>query len=292
MAFADECPPVVVATPTTAAQPATDRGLLWRITRGGHSSFVYGTLHVGKPSWKPGPRTSDALGASQVLALEIDPSDPALKEVLSQTGPPFELDAATAQRLQRAVTRACLSRAALAGLNPVLQATTLSVLEARWLGLDAQYAQEQLLLALARSKGPSLSTLETPAQQMAVLMPADPTAADRTLRQMLTQLEDGSGRRVLRRLSQAWAAGDLATLDDFEQWCECAANDAERSELQRLNDARNPALADGIAALHAQGRGVFAAVGALHMTGPQSLPRLLAQRGFTVDRILFAPSAP
>ncbi len=113
--------------------------------------------------------------------------------------------------------------------------------------------------------------------------------ADASVAEMLTQLEDGSGRRVLQRLSQAWERGDLSALDDFERWCECAATDAERAALQRLNDARNPALASGIERLHDQGLRVFAAVGALHMTGLQSLPRLLAQAGFKVERIHFAP---
>jgi uncharacterized protein YbaP (TraB family) len=34
---------------------------------------------------------------------------------------------------------------------------------------------------------------------------------------------------------------------------------------------------------------VFAAVGALHMTGPQGLPRLMAARGYLVERIPFPP---
>jgi hypothetical protein len=55
--------------------------------------------------------------------------------------------------------------------------------------------------------------------------------------------------------------------------------------MQTLNDDRNPALADGIEALHRDGRGVFAAVGALHMTGAKALPTLLQQRGFTVRRV-------
>ena len=59
--------------------------------------------------------------------------------------------------------------------------------------------------------------------------------------------------------------------------------------LARLNDARNPAMAERIAALHGEGRRVFAAVGALHMTGAQGLPRLLRERGFTVERVVFAP---
>ncbi|MDQ2778977.1 MAG: TraB/GumN family protein [Pseudomonadota bacterium] len=282
-----DCPPVVVATPASAARPALDRGLLWKITRGGHSSYLYGTLHVGKPSWKPGPLTAAALASSDRLALEIDPGDPALAQALTSTGPPMPLTPGTEDRLRRAFERACLPRQALAGLDPVLQATTLTVVEARWLGLDAQYAQEQLLLTLARKEGLPLATLETPAEQVALLTAADPVTADASVAELLTQLEDGSGRRVLQRLSQAWEHGDLAALDDFERWCECAATVAERADLQRLNDARNPALAAGIEALHDQGLSVFAAVGALHMTGPQSLPRLLAQAGFAVERIRF-----
>jgi uncharacterized protein len=51
-------------------------------------------------------------------------------------------------------------------------------------------------------------------------------------------------------------------------------------------------LADSIAALHRGGERVFAAVGALHMFGPQGLPALLAARGFEVERVAFAAPMP
>ncbi|HYN59292.1 MAG TPA: TraB/GumN family protein, partial [Rubrivivax sp.] len=79
----------------------------------------------------------------------------------------------------------------------------------------------------------------------------------------------------------------LATLERYASWCECADSEDQRALLRRLNDDRNAHLADGIDALHAQGHRVFAAVGALHMTGPQALPRLLAQRGYSVQRVPF-----
>lgn len=59
--------------------------------------------------------------------------------------------------------------------------------------------------------------------------------------------------------------------------------------MRCLNDARNPAPADGITALPGQGKRVFVAVGALHMTGDPALPRLLAQRGGRVKRMPLAP---
>ena len=129
--------------------------------------------------------------------------------------------------------------------------------------------------------------LESVATQIQVLVPDDEADARTLLDQSLQQLEDHSARRVLEHLTMAWDEGDLARLENFENWCECAGTAAERAFLRKLNDERNPALADGIERQHRQGRRVFAAVGALHMTGPQSLPLLLAQRGFKVERVAF-----
>ena len=102
---------------------------------------------------------------------------------------------------------------------------------------------------------------------------------------MVEQLERGSAQRVIGRLATAWERGDLAEIGAYERWCDCVASDDDRAQLRRLNDDRNPALADGIEALHRSGRSVFAAVGALHMTGDKALPALLAQRGFIVQRV-------
>jgi uncharacterized protein YbaP (TraB family) len=88
-------------------------------------------------------------------------------------------------------------------------------------------------------------------------------------------------------MATAWERGDLATLEDYASWCECTTTDADKAFMRKLNDERNGPLAAGIEAQHRQGRRVFAAVGALHMTGAQSLPHLLEQRGFRVERVQF-----
>jgi uncharacterized protein len=286
---APSCPPPITDTAAASKPAPIDHGLLWRLSRDGRDSYLFGTLHVGKPAWKRfGPRVSAALRSSDVLALEVDPGDPAIAEGLAAAAPPPELPPELQARLDAAFARACISAQVLAGLHPVLQATTLTVLEARWLGLDPAYALEQLLLAQARVHGTRVVSLESAAQQLAALVPADAREAQALLGSSLQQLEDRSGRRVLRRLTQAWMHGDLKALEDYASWCECAANDEERLLMRRLNDERNPALAAGISAQHAQGARVFAAVGALHMTGPQALPRLMAQQGFKVERVKFA----
>lgn len=287
-ALAAACPPQPDTVVDT--RPPRDRGLLWRITRDGRSSWLFGTLHAGKPAWQRfGPQTAAALRASDMLALEIDPTDPALADTLAQ---PVQASApalpeALQQRLAAAFERACVEPELLARFPPLMQAISLSTLEARWAGLDTRHALELLLIDRARSLGLPVQALETAQQQRAALLPDDPQAALRALDQALQQLEDGRGRRVLQQLARAWEQGDLDLLEHYERWCECAATAQDREALRHLNDERNGALAAGIVARHQAGQRVFAAVGALHMTGPQALPRLLAAQGFVVERVQF-----
>lgn len=270
-----------------AAAARTDRGLLWRVERGGHASYLYGTVHVGKPEWgRPGPAVAAALEQTDVLALEIDPSDPGIARQLAEPeAPPPALPQALKDRLARLVETSCLPATLAEGLPATLQVLTLSLYEARWLGLDPAFALEQMLAARAREAGRRVVALETVALQKKVLLPTDPKEALALVESSVEQLERGQERLQLARLTRAWEEGDLATLERYQDWCDCARNAEERAALHAMLDDRNPGLADGIARLHGQGRRVFAAVGALHMAGPRGLPRLLAARGFTVERL-------
>jgi uncharacterized protein YbaP (TraB family) len=291
---ATSCPPPVPQPDAAALQQARqhDRGLLWTLQRDGRTSYLYGTLHVGKPEWMaPGPRVRLALAASDVLALEIDPTDPAVQKDLAgmDSGPPLAVPAALKTRLAGQLAAACLPAGALGDMQPTMQVLLLAMLDARWAGLDASYAQEQSLARGAREAGQPIVSLETVALQKKVLMPDGPADALSNIEQTLAQLESGSGRSVIARLASVWAHSDLAALEHNADWCDCERNDDERAAMRQLNDDRNPGLAERIAGLHGEGRRVFAAVGALHMTGPQSLPRLLAARGFKVERVTFDP---
>jgi uncharacterized protein YbaP (TraB family) len=286
------CPPQ--AQPPTpqqvqaAAANARDRGLLWRVSRDGRVSYLYASIHVGKLEWAfPGPQVRSALMAADTVALEIDIAD---AQMAARMQPPPgtavpTLPPALRERLARQIDAACVPRALIAGQHPVLQAVTLTVLAARWQGLDPGYAQEFVLGGLARSAQRHVVSLETPESQLAAVLPQQAAGAEHMVAQMLEQLEQGQVQRTVGRLAAAWERGDLAELGDYERWCDCITDEDDRAQMQRLNDDRNPALADGIEALHRQGGTVFAAVGALHMTGAKALPLLMQQRGFTVQRV-------
>ena len=54
----------------------TDHGFLWRISKDGRTSYLYGTMHVGKFDWAfPGPSLMQALRATDTVALELDMLD-------------------------------------------------------------------------------------------------------------------------------------------------------------------------------------------------------------------------
>ena len=239
------CPPAT-AVPTAdqiqaAQRQARDRGFLWRISKQGRTSYLFGTLHVGKLPWVfPGPRLRAALAGTDTLALELDVTDPDLLR-----NPPAAATAALAipdamrTRLARQVNAACLPEQALQKFNPLMQAITLTVLSARWEGLDAAFAQEVVLANAARAQQRPIIALESAQAQMALLLPSDPEEARHLLDQALDQLERNRTRPLLRRLADAWADGRLSDLEDYSKWCECADTAEDRAFLRRLNDDRN-----------------------------------------------------
>lgn len=282
------CPPVPVQPSASQAAAwaaqAPDRGMLWRISRDGHSSYLFGSLHVGKPEWAyPGPALRAAWAATEVLAVELDPADVGAALAALPVGE--ALPAPLARRLDQQVQAACLPPGSLGTLPPMLQLSTLTLMEARRDGFDAGFGQDLMLLAWAKSEGRPVQSLETVEEQLQALQPsaADlPGVVDSTLR----QLHNGQARAPLRKLAATWSRGDLATLADYRRWCACADSASERAWLQRVNDDRNGPLAERIAALHGAGQQLLVAVGALHMSGPKALPRLLAAQGFTVEQLL------
>ena len=295
VAFAQvtDCPPAAVE-PTPARmqagiKTARDHGFLWRVRKDGRDSWLYGTLHVARFEWMfPGPTVLTALKASDTIALELDLLDHDIQRrmasgIAASTGAP--LPEPLKQRVLRQAEAECLPAQVLAPLSPELQVATLESLVGRRDGLYPDYGLDVMLANWGHTAARTVVSLETPELQLATLTMPTHAESIEFVETALAEMEAGRARPALQRIAQVWADGDLDTLSRYESWCECVKTSADRAALARLLDARNPALADGIAALHADGRRVFAAIGSLHMIGSLGLPALLAQRGFEVQRI-------
>jgi len=287
------CPPVAQVPSAeqiqAGARQARDRGFLWRLRKNGHTSYLYGTVHIAKADWLfAGPTVSAALRASDTVALELDLLDPEILERLHAgmaPQPEHPLPAPLAQRLRAALRAACLPEQMLATMAPEMVATTLTVMAARAQGLDPSYAIDVVLAGAAHALHKPVASLETPEQQLALLLGRSEEETRALVEQSLAELDSGHAVPMLVRIAQVWADGRLDELEHYADWCDCLNTADERAMHRRLLDDRNPGLADRIDALHRGGKQVFAAVGSLHMIGPLGLPTLLAQRGYQVERV-------
>jgi len=292
-----DCPPL--ASPLTPEQveagmkTAKDHGFLWRVSRDGHASYLYGTIHVARLAWLfPGPTVLEAIRDSDTVALEPDVLDAEIQRRLqlamssnaSGSAPTAPLPPALAERLRRRAAAECVSPETIAAMPAELQAASLTVLAARRDGLDPAYSVDMMLSGFAHGARKTVVSLETPESQMQALKVPDRAQALDYLRDALDDLDAGRTRPMLNRLASIWATGDHDQLAHYTDWCDCTRTPTERLVMKRLLDDRNPALADKIDALHRSGRNVFAAVGSLHMVGPSGLPALLAARGYKVER--------
>lgn len=290
-----DCPPV--PQPPTQEQlaegfrNAKDRGAMWTLTRDGRTSYLFGTLHVGRMAWAfPGPKLMQALRETQVLALELDPTDPALQaemQAATREAGKVTLSSADQARLDAQADAACLPREALRTMHPLMQVVTYGLLSGRRDGLDPGFGQEFSLVGFARAQQRPVLSLESMTSQMAVLLPRDAAGARAGFDRAIGELESGKTRTQLLRISEAWASGDMSVLGSLEALCACQPTQEEREFSRLINDERNPHLARRIAEEHAKGRPVLAAVGILHMTGPKALTTLLAQQGFEVRRVSY-----
>ncbi|CAN7664744.1 TraB/GumN family protein [Acidovorax sp. LjRoot118] len=290
---ATACPPAATPIGPADAEAARrddrDRGLLWRIEKDGRTSWLYGTIHAAERGWVlPGPAVREALRRADRIALEVDLMDPAVAGGLATAVMPGPntppLPEPLAKRL-RVQSEALCADAALARLRPEIQLMSLVGLAARTAGIDPAYGIDLFLAGLARAMDKKVVSLESAEAQIALLVSDDPAKVARTMDEGLRQLEGGQARKIIATLTRAWADGQLETLRNYGDWCDCLKTAEDRADYARIVEGRNPALAAGIAAQHAAGHAVFAAVGVLHMVGPEGLPALMAAQGFRVTRV-------
>jgi len=286
------CPPAATTLSTTTLQAglrdAKDHGFLWRISKDGRTSYLYGTIHAARFEWMfPGPTVLDAIRSSDTVALELDVLDPALqKRLMASIGPRRDeaLPAALQKRIAQRMAAECVDVAMWSKFAPEFQVASLAVMAGRRDGLDPTNAIDLVLAILARNLGKPIVSLETPESQMQALQMPTQAETIEFVKSGLDDLESGRLLPQLNHLAKVWTDGDYAEISSYATWCDCLRTPAERASMKRVLDDRNPVLADGIDAQHASGKTVFAAVGTLHMIGPNGLPALMAKRGYKVEQ--------
>ncbi|KAF1042314.1 MAG: hypothetical protein GAK35_02792 [Herbaspirillum frisingense] len=276
------------------ADAAPNRGALYRISDGRHTLHLFGTIHVGAPDFYPlESRIAGALAEAPALALELDPQNAGQLQAAVQRygiypdGQRFQdhLDPALTTRTLAALQRYQLPAGHLQGFRPWLLATALTVQEYASSGYKPELAVDSYLASTVRAHGGKVLELESAERQMSIFNRLDSAQQAQFLSDTLDELGDADIARKLDELVGAWRRADSAGFTQALKEMEDDDSFASRFTLQALLDERNPGLADGIAALLGKQDKAVAAIGILHLVGPNSVPALLKQKGLQVEQL-------
>jgi uncharacterized protein YbaP (TraB family) len=253
----------LVALLAMAAAPAFAEPSLWAIKDRDSTIYLFGTVHVLKPQtqWRSA-RITKAFTAADDVVMEIEqPDDPkAMQPLMLQYGidrtTPLssKLNPETYQKLQAAAQGMGLPAQAIDAMRPWLAALTVSLTPLLQAGYDPESGVEKLLTADAKERELLESTLD--------------------------DVDEGPAK--VDALVAAWAAGDQTELE--RQMVDEMRRDYP-DVYQLLLVQRNRDWARQLKVKLA-GSGVsFVAVGAGHLTGPDSLQAELAKLGIKAEAV-------
>lgn len=277
---AQECParplPLEQARDYIEKTPAKNAGLLWRVEKSGRTSWLYGTMHLMHIDYaKPGPQIMMGMRSSDVLAVEINFYEPQ-QPVENNQNQKFEMSTEQRTRLQSAYQKECIKEYPT---HPALNLLVIS--QANRQGLFVGYGPDARLMQIAKRMNKPIVQLESLEQQIKALMPRSQVEFSEQLNSSLKSFESGALYSYLEETAKAWQRNDFQTFAQHSERME----ENDPAFFRRLNDERNILMAGKIDGLHSEGKRVFVAVGAFHMTGKHGIPKLLEEKGYTVTFI-------
>ncbi|MGZ9115150.1 MAG: TraB/GumN family protein [Brevundimonas sp.] len=287
-AQAVEAAPAPVAAAHVVPQADGVGPALWVIRDADSTLYLFGTVHVLRPTTAWGSAKVDAAFASAAdIWFEIsNPDDQtAILPLIQQHGISLDrplsslLTAEELTALNAAAAGAGLTAAQMDPFRPWLAGLTLSVAPLVKAGYDPQSGVELILKARADAAGKPVHGFETIDKQIGIL--AGMSEADQLSFLRSTLEAYGDATVELDQMVDAWAAGDISTL---EQVAVDEMRDESPAVYQALLVQRNADWAGQIQTLLAGSGTAFIAVGAAHLAGDESVQEILADRGVTVTR--------
>lgn len=264
-------------------RPQEAHPALWRVEGPrGQIGWLFGTIHTApQPLRWETPAVRDALAHAGVIVVEVgnlaDEADVAATFArLAKSGgqPPLSQRIAPGER--PALT-ALLGKAGYQDTDFAAMDTWAAALTLARAGADQGNARNGVDRAvIAAANGRPVLELEGATHQLGLF----DTLPEREQRDLLGAVIREAAAPD-HDLSARWREGDMAAIEKETRVGLLA--DPELREV--LFTGRNRNWTDKIATAVLRGRRPFVAVGAAHMAGPQGLPAMLAQRGFTITRV-------
>lgn len=269
--------------------PAQDSHLIWRVCCGEASVTLMGSIHTLRPEDYPLPAAYEkAYDQADAVAFETDlarMNEPDVQAGLLALGlyPEGEslwdnLSPETASALSSAMRERGLSPAQFERFKPWLCALTLTMLELQRLGFSALHGLDMHFFARAVQDGKETLHLEPVEAHIDHLASFGRGNQEEILLQSLQDLEVLAYKSS--RLADAWRSGDEEDLHDAIQM----GFDGFPAIYDRLITQRNRDWLPHIEGLIKGDGNVLVIVGSAHLTGPESLVRMLEDRGYQLER--------
>lgn len=283
-------PADALAQTAAPAAPAPIQGegpALWVVKDADSTLYLFGSVHVLRPTtgWAS-PRVEAAFDSASDIWFEIsNPDDQAaIMPLIQQHGLSPEtplssrLTSEENAELDAAAKAMGASAAQLQPMKPWLAALSLSVAPLIKAGYDPKSGVELVLKARAEAAGKPIHGFETIDKQIGILAGLPDDVQLVFLRETLKDYENAATK--LDEMVEAWARGDVATLDRVTI---TEMKDASPALYQAVLVDRNTDWANQIQTLLEGSGTAFIAVGAAHLTGDDSVQAILQKRGVTVE---------
>lgn len=263
---------------------AQGKSLLWKVSGNdlAEPSFVFGTMHILCAEDFDFPeKLQSALNETEVLVLELDPTDPNLAAEMQQLAlnPDMQNIYKDIAEADYAMLNEVLLSAYGAGLEqmgilkPMVISTMITM--AVLFPCDAKVTIDGVLAQKAKEVEMEIHSLETAAFQMALF---DQVPMEVQIEDMLNTLSD-EGKAEFEILKRAYLTEDIAAMD-----AAMADSDLMKEYGPILLSKRNHAWMEVLPDLF-QKHASLVAVGAGHLTGKDGLLDLLKDAGYKVEPV-------
>jgi uncharacterized protein YbaP (TraB family) len=296
--------PALARRASAAEAPAPDKPsdklFLWKVTPKAGKNVVYllGSIHAGSADFYPLPdEIEDAYAECQVLAVEVDlaaQDQEALQQLMMDKGVyggndtlSRHLPRQTYERVSKYASGLGLPAVLSDRLRPWALNVMVTMLEAQQAGLKPELGIDQHFLDLARqSRGKEkkeVVELESAEDQLNLLA----SFPDKQQAGLLDATLEGAGhtKEAIEKLVEAWKAGDADAMHRITAADPVKKRPALRPVFQKLVDERNVTMARKVEGYLKGRKAHFVVVGAGHLSGPNSIPRLLEKRGYKVEQV-------
>jgi len=285
-------PPLAAAPAGNAAQAAqAAHPALWRVTRGGTTIYLFGTVHALPRgiNWFNGPMARAFAGSGELVTEILDkPPEEMAKIVAARALLPAGqnlralLPPAGRRAFEQALRANDTPTNAFDHYQPWYAAVALSTLPLLHAGYDPANGVDAQLATRAKAMGQAHEALETPEFQLGLFAHLPMTTQIRYLEEVLANLP--AVKSDLATMVRAWRAGQATRLAQLMN-----ADEDDPQLRQLLLVGRNKAWAKWVAmqlaAPRAKPTTLFVAVGAGHLAGAGSLLEQLGAYGIRPVRL-------